>query len=552
MGKFAEKWVEGDNATKQRRNWKELIGGTGADLLAIDYTANLTSRYAFGGSGVDAISANNLTLQNAPAYVDGVYGQAVRLNGSTQYGQASGSGIHNMTTGSFTITGWIKRSSDSGVLELIAAKRDASAGTNAGYRVGISTGDKLFLELCDGSASVITVTGATSIAVGKWYWFAAVFNRASTAAIFLGAEDLPVTQDAASSITTQALTLSNAVTFTVGRSATTSANFFTGDIDQLQVFTAVVTLTNLNQIFGDCHSGMLAFCEIAGSGFLSGTTYQRDEENIVWDTLVKANNLIPAQGEVRFGDADSSNYVGLKAPAVVTVNNVWTLPAADGRKYDYMATDGVAALSFESFVRRKVFYQPMSADDPAVAGGDNDLDTVGTSGGGSGGLMSVSTSTSSGNNAYMRAQGALGLTRNKYAEMAYKITNYTTSLANYDLGFYDGSNEILQAAHQSATFQFDTASTLTITNWVARCGTGAAQTRVDTTISASVFATRDFYIATSPTDIQYYIDDVLRATLTTNLPGATFEFGLLFRVATATSNDRLVDITKVLACANRT
>jgi hypothetical protein len=36
------------------------------------------------------------------------------------------------------------------------------------------------------------------------------------------------------------------------------------------------------------------------------------------------------QRELRFEDADSSAYVGFKAPAAVTTNRIWTLPATDG------------------------------------------------------------------------------------------------------------------------------------------------------------------------------------------------------------------------------
>ena len=36
------------------------------------------------------------------------------------------------------------------------------------------------------------------------------------------------------------------------------------------------------------------------------------------------------QGDIRLGDADSSHYVGFKAPATVGTSLVWTLPAADG------------------------------------------------------------------------------------------------------------------------------------------------------------------------------------------------------------------------------
>ena len=54
------------------------------------------------------------------------------------------------------------------------------------------------------------------------------------------------------------------------------------------------------------------------------------------------------QGDIRFGDANSSHYVGFKAPATVGSNLVWTLPAADGSANQYLKTDGSGTLSWGS------------------------------------------------------------------------------------------------------------------------------------------------------------------------------------------------------------
>ena len=49
------------------------------------------------------------------------------------------------------------------------------------------------------------------------------------------------------------------------------------------------------------------------------------------DSPVFTGNItINAQGDFRFADSDSSHYVGFQAPATVSTNVVWTLPAADG------------------------------------------------------------------------------------------------------------------------------------------------------------------------------------------------------------------------------
>ena len=55
---------------------------------------------------------------------------------------------------------------------------------------------------------------------------------------------------------------------------------------------------------------------------------------------------LQAQGDLRFGDADSSNYVGFQAPATVSSNVLWTLPATDGSNTQALITNGSGTLSW--------------------------------------------------------------------------------------------------------------------------------------------------------------------------------------------------------------
>lgn len=57
---------------------------------------------------------------------------------------------------------------------------------------------------------------------------------------------------------------------------------------------------------------------------------------------------IEAQGDLRFADSDSSNYVGFQAPATVASNILWTLPAADGSANQLLTTNGSGTLSFST------------------------------------------------------------------------------------------------------------------------------------------------------------------------------------------------------------
>ena len=52
------------------------------------------------------------------------------------------------------------------------------------------------------------------------------------------------------------------------------------------------------------------------------------------------------QGDLKLGDADSSHYVGFKAPATVSSSLVWVLPAADGSASQILKTDGSGNLGW--------------------------------------------------------------------------------------------------------------------------------------------------------------------------------------------------------------
>ncbi len=55
-----------------------------------------------------------------------------------------------------------------------------------------------------------------------------------------------------------------------------------------------------------------------------------------------------AQTDLRFADADSSNWVAFQAPATVASNVTWTLPAADGSASQVLTTNGSGTLSWST------------------------------------------------------------------------------------------------------------------------------------------------------------------------------------------------------------
>jgi hypothetical protein len=61
---------------------------------------------------------------------------------------------------------------------------------------------------------------------------------------------------------------------------------------------------------------------------------------------VAGDTQLNAQGDLRFGDADSSNWVAFQAPATVASNVTWTLPATDGTAGQALTTNASGTLSW--------------------------------------------------------------------------------------------------------------------------------------------------------------------------------------------------------------
>jgi hypothetical protein len=79
-----------------------------------------------------------------------------------------------------------------------------------------------------------------------------------------------------------------------------------------------------------------------------------DDQNITLSpsgtgsVVITNNAILNAQSDLRFGDADSSNWVAFQGPATVASNITWTLPAADGTNNQVLTTNASGTLSWTS------------------------------------------------------------------------------------------------------------------------------------------------------------------------------------------------------------
>ena len=61
---------------------------------------------------------------------------------------------------------------------------------------------------------------------------------------------------------------------------------------------------------------------------------------------VAGDAQLNAQGDLRFGDADSSNWVAFQGASTIAANVTWTLPSADGSNGQALTTNGSGTLSW--------------------------------------------------------------------------------------------------------------------------------------------------------------------------------------------------------------
>jgi len=99
------------------------------------------------------------------------------------------------------------------------------------------------------------------------------------------------------------------------------------------------------------------YVKTSAGGVLSSSAAiaQADVTNLTTDLAAKAPTSSPtftgdvtlnAQGDIRFADSDSSNWVGLQAPATISSNVMWTLPSSDGSSGQVLSTNGTGTLSW--------------------------------------------------------------------------------------------------------------------------------------------------------------------------------------------------------------
>ena len=142
------------------------------------------------------------------------------------------------------------------------------------------------------------------------------------------------------SLTNVTATQANLTTANIGTVQTTSLQATGGTANSISM--ASVTISSGNATFTNVTATQ------ANLTTANVANLQTANAQITGGTITVSDITLNAQGDVRFADADSSNWVAFQGPATVATNVTWTLPATDGTSGQVLSTNGSGTLSWSA------------------------------------------------------------------------------------------------------------------------------------------------------------------------------------------------------------
>jgi Concanavalin A-like lectin/glucanases superfamily len=188
----------------------------------------------------DIVGGHNGTLQSGATYEPGMVGQAFSFDGTGAV-NIPNTGNLNVQTSDFTVDAWV-RFTDSLVTGEAAVIFQSYGGTPA-YGLAIDDNNHVYLGFRDNSGNSVAAISTTRLNDGLWHFVAGVRER-STARIYVDGIEENSAPHSVGSIDNTCQTVHIGGTST-GTSACNSGSadeaFFTGQIDELEIFQRALT-----------------------------------------------------------------------------------------------------------------------------------------------------------------------------------------------------------------------------------------------------------------------------------------------------------------------
>jgi fibronectin-binding autotransporter adhesin len=467
--------VDADVSASAEIAVSKLANGTARQLLqtdtvgtGVEWTSNLQIPGSLGVTGATTFtgavtSDNNITLnaQNDLRFADSDSSNWVALqapatvaaNVTWTLPAADGSSNQILKTDGAGNLGWVTQSAGG---DVFANGTNAFTGANTFYNnsgqtfgTGTGTQDGIVLAGRAGGTTSLRVTFVPDALTG---------NRTLT---------LP---------NTSGTIITSGDTGTVTSTMLADLNIVNADINAAAEI-AVSKLANgtarqLLQTDADGISvGWTSNISIPGTLAVTGVT------TLTGSLVASSDITLNAQNDLRFADADNTNWVAFQAPTTVASNVTWTLPAADGTSGQLLTTNGAGTLSWTTVSGGGVG-DVVAASNNAFTGANTFYNSTGQT-------FGTSTSTQDGIVLQGRAGGTLSyrativptsLTGNRTLTLPNETGTFLTSSSTGAIGNTLLTNSSVTvngtavSLGGSATVTANTTNALTLSN----AGTGAA------------------------------------------------------------------------------
>jgi len=313
---------------------------------------------------------NTGIISPGPDQISFVTGGVIRLgidsSGAASFANNVSVGGNLSVTGSISLAGPVSFAAGSAAAPSITFTGDTNTGiySPGADQLGFTTGGvSRFVIDASGDTSL---TGHLNIASTKEY---KINNTKVIDATSLGSAVVSSSLTSVGTVTTgtwQATAVTHGYGGT-GHTSYTNGQLLIGKTDGSLAKTTLTAGTNIAVVNGD---GLVTLNVADGTTTQKGVVQLEDSTsststttaatpNSVKSAYDLANAALPksggtltgdltlnAQSDLRFADADSSNWVAFQAPATVATNITWTLPNADGAFGQVLRTNGSGILSW--------------------------------------------------------------------------------------------------------------------------------------------------------------------------------------------------------------
>lgn len=199
-------------------------------------TTSLGAYYKFENNANDS-SGNGLngTETGSPTYTTGKYGNAISLNGSSQYVTVTDNTLLEGSGGNISVFGWVN---------LTDYASDANPHMAAKWNAAFTQGWRIVPRATDILVSIgnTSTSRGTGVATGSWVHIGFTYNN-NTLKIYQNGSQIGT--DAALGVKT----LSNSDAMNIGKRSTATDGYVKGLVDDVSVWQRVLTPTEVSDLY---------------------------------------------------------------------------------------------------------------------------------------------------------------------------------------------------------------------------------------------------------------------------------------------------------------